>query len=389
MPTPFSDELSLALRTVYAASRLTKDVLRSLNNNVSGIAKADDSPVTIADFAAQALIIGAVQAVYPDDAFVGEESSKQLRENDALAERVWQLVQRASTLEEADASQMSDVQHVQAYENSTTSQTSSGSLSFPRSKAEMLDLIDLGQTSQLREGRVWVLDPVDGTATFMKGQQYAVALCLVLDGEQQVGVIGCPNLHVDFDSEFVGMKIHEDLVDEAEYGVVLSAVQGQGTYIRAMEPKGLGEPRPISHTQGYTSRDLSTLNFVESAVGATSLSQEEHRLVAESLGATPWPGTTIWSQQMKYVSLVLGASDVHLRIPKTKDRFTMVWDHAGGHLLFTEAGGTIKDFDGKPIDFGQGRYLKGDTNYGMVCAAPWCFDTVMKAVKDVLDQRTR
>ena len=327
--------------------------------------------------------------MYPDDTYVGEESSKQLRENDTLAERVWQLVQRASTLEKANASQTSDVQHVPEHEDSTASQKNSGPLRFPQSKEEMLDLIDLVQTSQLRKGRVWVLDPVDGTATFMKGQQYAVALCLVVDGEQQVGVIGCPNLHVDLDSDFLGMKIHEDLIDQAEYGVVLSAVKGQGAYIRAMETKVLGEPRPISHKYGDASRDLSTLNFVESAVGATSLSQQEHQLVAERLGASTWPGTTIWSQQMKYMSLVLGSSDVHLRIPRTKDRYTMVWDHAGGHLLYTECGGIIKDFDGKPIDFGQGRYLKGDTNYGMICAAPWCFDSVMKAVVEELDRRTR
>ena len=343
----------------------------------------------MADFAAQALIIGALQAVYPDAAFVGEESSKQLRENNALAERVWQLVQRASALEEASASQTSDVQHVLEHKNSTASQRPSEPLSFPQSKAAMLDLIDLGQTSQLREGRVWVLDPVDGTATFMKGQQYAVTLCLVVDGEQQVGVIGCPNLHVDLNGDCSGMKIHEDLVDQAEYGVVLSAVKGQGTFIRVMESKGLGAPGPIPHKQGSASRNFSTMNFVESAIGATSLSQEEHRLVAESLGATTWPGTILWSQQMKYMSLVLGASDVHLRIPKTKDRFTMVWDHAGGHLPFTEAGGMIRDFDGNLIDFGQGRYLKGDVNYGMVCATPWCFDTVMEAVKEVLSRRTR
>jgi len=35
---------------------------------------------------------------------------------------------------------------------------------------EMLDVIDLGAGSDAGRGRVWVLDPVDGTATFLRGR---------------------------------------------------------------------------------------------------------------------------------------------------------------------------------------------------------------------------
>ena len=84
----YAAELSLALAVVHNASTLTKSVLRSLKNNVSAETKADDSPVTIADFAAQALLISAIHSVYPDDAFLGEESADALRSNDALADRV-------------------------------------------------------------------------------------------------------------------------------------------------------------------------------------------------------------------------------------------------------------------------------------------------------------
>lgn len=42
-------------------------------------------------------------------------------------------------------------------------------------------------------GRHWVLDPVDGTLGFVRGDQYAVALALIEDGKVVIGVLGCPN----------------------------------------------------------------------------------------------------------------------------------------------------------------------------------------------------
>jgi 3'(2'), 5'-bisphosphate nucleotidase len=92
---------------------------------------------------------------------------------------------------------------------------------------------------------------------------------------------------------------------------------------------------------------------------------------------------------MKYVALALGATDVMLRLPKGKDRYTQVWDHAGGQLIFQEAGGIIRDLDGGEIDFGQGRKIEGTRNFGMVAAMPSAFSGIMQAVKTVLERRTR
>ncbi|KAF2662286.1 carbohydrate phosphatase [Lophiostoma macrostomum CBS 122681] len=376
MSTPYASELRLALHAVHAASLLTKAVLRSLKNNVAAETKADDSPVTIADFAAQALIIAAVHAVYPDDRFIGEESAEALRQNHGLAERVWELVQRARTVE---AARTSDLQHVLPHDGDAA-------LAFPASKDEMLDVIDLGTSTGSRDGRVWVLDPVDGTATFMEGKQYAVCLSLLVDGVQQVGVSGCPNLQFETQGPLARRRITEDQVDADGYGVVLSAVKGQGTYVRSMHANGLGEARRIQHDD--TPKQLSTLDFVESTIGKTSLSQDEHRAVAERVGAK-WPGTVLWSQQMKYAALALGATDVLVRLPKDRDRFSYLWDHAGGHLLVQEAGGVIKDLDGGDIDYGQGRKILGDRNFGMVATMPSAFNGIMQAVTEVLEMRTR
>lgn len=373
---PYAAELDLALGAVHNASVLTKSVLRTLKNHVSAETKADSTPVTIADFAAQALLISTLHAAYPSDSFLGEESADALRENDALADRVWELVRRAKALH-AEPARTSGAQRA-----NTGAQT----LRFPESKGEMLELIDLGgKGEQTSAGRVWVMDPVDGTATFMQGQQYAVCLCLLVDGKQTVGVIGCPNLAFDVNGRLGQSRVHEDLVDESGYGVVLSAVKGQGTYVRGMTESGWGKARRVDLTE-LPEKKLSQLNFVESTLGKTSLSQEEHKAVCEELGAK-WPGTVIWAQQVKHVALALGSTDVMIRIPKTADRFTCVWDHAGGHILFTEAGGLIRDFNGGDIDFSQGRHIAGERNYGMIAALPSVFEEVERAVKKVLARR--
>ena len=53
---------------------------------------------------------------------------------------------------------------------------------------------ELRAIAQHRLGRYWTLDPIDGTKGFLRGDQYAVALGLIDDGEVILGVLGCPNL---------------------------------------------------------------------------------------------------------------------------------------------------------------------------------------------------
>ena len=42
--------------------------------------------------------------------------------------------------------------------------------------------------------RVWVLDPVDGTKGFMRGEHYCIALGLMVEGSPVLSVLGCPNM---------------------------------------------------------------------------------------------------------------------------------------------------------------------------------------------------
>jgi 3'(2'), 5'-bisphosphate nucleotidase len=47
---------------------------------------------------------------------------------------------------------------------------------------------------------VWALDPIDGTKGFLRGGQYAVCLALLEDGEPVLGVMGTPNLPLDYNN---------------------------------------------------------------------------------------------------------------------------------------------------------------------------------------------
>ena len=131
------------------------------------VEKEDGSPVTVADFATQALICQALGEAFPEDPIVAEEDSQELRENPQLMQRVT------------------------GYVNSFTK----GALSAQA----VCDLIDRGRADV--GGRFWTLDPIDGTKEFPCGGPYSIALALIVDGKVKLGrarvpksatEMGCP-----------------------------------------------------------------------------------------------------------------------------------------------------------------------------------------------------
>ncbi|KAF4619048.1 hypothetical protein G7Y89_g14795 [Cudoniella acicularis] len=90
MTTSYAHEHHLATLAVHRAALLTTRVLAATNKGTT--TKSDASPVTIADFGSQALLIHALYTHFPNDTFVGEESSSTLRADPALLEAIWTLV---------------------------------------------------------------------------------------------------------------------------------------------------------------------------------------------------------------------------------------------------------------------------------------------------------
>lgn len=346
-PSPYAKELQLACLAVQRAALLTEQLLSAVDKGA--LDKSDDSPVTIADFAAQASIIAAIHHVFPNDDIVGEEDATALRSNPTLLERTWDL---ATSVHLDDPS-------------------SEALLHTPATRDELLDLIDLGAKGECTPtSRTWTLDPVDGTATFIRGEQYAVCLSFVENGIQKVGVLGCPNLKPSG-------RVAENLVDREGHGQMLAAVLGQGVTIRPMGTGSLLPARALDKVPQIT--DPARVSFIDTRAAKTQ-DLEAHGRVAAGLGCA-WPNPVdLWSAQMRYVAIaVQGGCNAFVKVPLEEGYRSKIWDHAGGMLIVQELGVLVTDLEGRPVDCAQGRTLAGC--YGMVVGPASIHGRILEAVR--------
>ena len=275
------------------------------------ISKQDRSPVTVADFGAQALVSARLAQAFSDIPLVGEEDAQALRANDALADEVTRAVWAVEP---------------------------------ELSKADVLAAIDAGTAAGGPADRFWVLDPIDGTKGFLRGEQYAVALALLENGRVVAGVLGCPSLPLSLGTE------------NTTRGCMYSAVLGQGTWEWPLESAG-GDSAPRRVRVADTT-DASQAVVCESVEPAHS-DRELSGLLARRLGIAS-PAVRIDSQ-CKYAVLARGEASVYLRLPTRSDYVEKIWDHAAGSLILSEAGGQVSDIEGRPLDFSRGRLLAGNT----------------------------
>lgn len=197
------------------------------------------------------------------------------------------------------------------------------------------------------------LESTDGTATFMRGQQYAINCALVIDGREEIGIIGCPNLPIDSGT------VHENNVDNGGLGLMIFAIRNQGTWVRPMQvDANLAPATRVPRHGDQTAMDQ--LIWTDCST-YTSTIQHLQQQVAAKLG-TSWPGVDLYSSIVKYAALGLGRASVCIRIFKFASWRSNSWDHAGGILIFEEAGGKVTDLDGKAIDFGHGRKMVSTLN---------------------------
>ncbi|RDL37171.1 putative 3'(2'),5'-bisphosphate nucleotidase [Venustampulla echinocandica] len=351
----YSRELEVAELAVQRAAILTKKVFHEKAKGT--VSKDDKSPVTIGDFGAQALIIQAIKKNFPGDEVVGEEEASTLRDNHKLRDEIWALV-KGTKLTDADSEKLlgGPVESVDA----------------------MLNAIDAGNSAGGSKGRIWALDPIDGTKGFLRGGQYAVCLALMVDGEVKVGALGCPNLPVD-DSAPLTADSGMDQTDAEGKGVLFSAVFGQGATSRPLTAGGLAQSKPI-HMKPVN--DITQATFCES-VEAGHSSHGDQAAIAAKLQITK-PSVRMDSQS-KYGSIARGAGDIYLRLPVSATYQEKIWDHAAGDLIVREAGGQVTDTLGRRLDFSKGRTLA--ENKGVVAAPSAVHSIVLDVVKEVLSKK--
>ena len=326
---PYEEERRTAIEAVKQACRLCENVRKALVTDET-VAKKDKSPVTVADYAAQALVSLTLLAEFPGALLVGEEDATALRGEDQreLRRKVVDHVQRLIGAE---------------------------------SEQVVMDAIDHGKHAGGGVGRLWTLDPIDGTKGFLRNEQYAVALALIEDGEVVLGVLGCPNLPQNWDQP------------ESPRGSLFYAVKGEGAYSLPIDG---GEDTPIRVT-GLD--DPAQATFCESVESGHS-SHDHAAQIAELLGVTR-PGVRMDSQA-KYAAVARGDASIYLRLPTRADYEEKIWDHAAGAIVITEAGGKVTDVRGKPLNFGLGRTLTDNT--GVVATNGRLHDQVVAAVRQVL-----
>lgn len=348
----YEKELKIAQLAVARAAILTKAVFHEKAKGT--VSKDDKSPVTIGDFGAQALIIAAIKHNFPEDEVVGEEEASSLREQKDLSSKIWALVKDVK-LDDPESDAL---------------------LGGPlKTEDEMLDAIDKGNSAGGAKGRIWALDPIDGTKGFLRGGQYAVCLALMVDGDVKVGVLGCPNLPVD-DSAPLTEDMGTSATDSEGKGVLFSAIQGEGASSQPLTRGALTTGQPIH---------VSKISNVSEAVMCESVeaghsSKGDNALIAEKLGITGRP--VQMDSQAKYGSVARGAGDLYLRLPVRKDYVEKIWDHAAGDLIVREAGGQVTDITGKRLNFSLGRTLV--ENKGVVATPANVHAEVLKAVQEVL-----
>jgi HAL2 family 3'(2'),5'-bisphosphate nucleotidase len=296
----YTTEIEIAVSTVREVGRLTRSLQKEIVAARAQVAKEDRTPVTIADLAVQIVVSHRLAAAFPDDPLLAEEDSRPLLDQPALAEQVFGLAAR----------------------------------SLPNaSRSEMLAALDRGGHQGGRHGRFWILDPVDGTKGFLRGEQYAIALALVEEGQVVVGVLGCPNL-----PERPGRPL----------GCLLAAVRGGGTHQVELDGSASFPVRVD------TVDDPAHAVLCESVESGHS-SHEHTAAIAAHLGLSA--PLVRMDSQCKYAILARGEASLYLRLPRASGYREKSWDHAAGALVITEAGGRVTDLDRRPLDFSQGALL--------------------------------
>jgi HAL2 family 3'(2'),5'-bisphosphate nucleotidase len=337
-PTPY-DQLALAAaEAVERAGRVTRGVQRRLAE-IAAAAKDDRSPVTVADFAAQAVVTLVLRRKLPSlpHALIAEESAELLRsaEGEALLAATVAAVREVEP--EADA-------------------------------AATIDAIAAGMSGD-GQPHTWTLDPVDGTKGFLRNGQYAIALARLEDGAVTLAALGCPALPSDPKG---------DVTTPDAAGSLFLAARGRGGFEILAGHSLTGFPTANSSTaRRIAARPWAwgePVTMCESVESGHSNQDLSRRLMSRF--GPPGPPLRLDSQA-KYAVVARGQAHAYLRLPTRKDYVERIWDHAAGSLLAAEAGCRVGDVDGKPLDFGHGRGL--ERNRGAVCASPELFPQLIEA----------
>lgn len=226
---------------VRAAGRLIEEIRA---RGCEAMAKADRSPVTEADHAAEALLVAALAGIDPGAQVVGEEACA------------------------------------------------------------------IAGGAPATGARFWLLDPLDGTKSFIEGaDDYSVNVGLIENGAPVLGLLLAPAT-----------------------GVLWAGAVGHGAWReeangarRAIRARPLASPPAAVTSRSHL--DAATRAYVE---------------------AIPGCGSVASGSSLKFCVLAEGQADVYPRFGPTSE-----WDTAAGHAILRAAGGEVFAAGGLPLVYGK------------------------------------
>ncbi|MFP3852810.1 MAG: inositol monophosphatase family protein [Anaerolineales bacterium] len=299
----YQQEVEFAQEILAQAAQICRRV--QSQSILSELEKKDRSPVTVADFASQAWVAGKLAEVFPKDPVVAEEDSRELQQEDN-----WGLLD-------------SVVSYLQERQPDLDSE-------------QVCRWIDHGNAQPAE--RFWTLDPIDGTAGFLRGDQWVVALALIEEGQVTMAGLACPRL----DPSMAPIESGE--------GSVIVAVRGQGSWVT---PESTSDYRRMQVSRRDRSEEARLMGSVEPR--HTDMAMLE--LMQARLGSQS--ELIKMDSQAKFAMVADGRADLILRLlsPDRPDYQEKIWDQAAGSLIVTEAGGQVTDLKGEPLDFSVGDRL--------------------------------
>ena len=166
-------------------------------------------------------------------------------------------------------------------------------------------------------GRTWIIDPIDGTISFVRGVPlYSTLLALVDAAGPAVGVICLPAL-----------------------GETVAAGRGLGAFLN-------GSACHVSSTDKLSQSLLTATSFDADWWG------NDHLLAIAASGAQ----TRTWGDGYGYALVATGRADAMIEPP------VKPWDIAPMLSIVPEAGGRITGWDGTPADRNEGGWIASNAH---------------------------
>lgn len=191
-------------------------------------------------------------------------------------------------------------------------------------------------SDDVRTGRVWVVDPLDGTTNYVHGFPiFCVSIGLLVDAEPVVGAVNAPML-----------------------GETFAAAKGRGATLN-------GDPIEVSATADL--RDAMVCTGFPYDIARRHLNIPAWARFNELTRAARRTGSAAYDM----CCVASGRFDGYW------ERDLSAWDVAGGSIIVTEAGGALSDYRGESLDLFGGE---------IVAANPTIHQRMLEVLADLDDR---